>query len=291
MKSKEWLAFIGLSLAWGSSFLWIKIAVDEVGPFTLVALRLLFGLLGLAVVVLLRRPKWPVKRSQWLALCVLGLSNVAVPFVLISWGEQFIDSAVASILNSTVPLFTTLIAHFFLEDDRLTWRRVTGLLVGFLGVVIVVWRDLNGSAQANLLGQGAVLIAALMYAFSAVFTRYYTKGVSSIIQSFFPLIIADSLMWITTPIVEAPFTLPKLPITWVAIVWLGLIGSCVAYLLYYYLLNELGPTRATLVTYTFPVVGVVLGYIFLNEHMDLNLVAGTVLVLGSIAIVNSKSRK
>ena len=97
MKGKDWLAFLGLSLAWGSSFLWIKVAVQEIGPFTLVAFRLLFGIAGLFAVVLLRRPKWPETGRLWVALAILGVTNTAVPFTLISWGELFIDSAVASI--------------------------------------------------------------------------------------------------------------------------------------------------------------------------------------------------
>ena len=137
MKLKDWLAFAALGLAWGSSFLWIKIAVQEIGPFTLVAFRLLFGILGLLLVVAISRPEWPKTRRQWLALVLLGITNTAVPFTLISWGEQYIDSAVAAILNSTVPLFTMVIAHFALSDDRLSAARLAGLLTGFAGVVIL----------------------------------------------------------------------------------------------------------------------------------------------------------
>lgn len=288
MKLKDWLAFVALGLAWGSSFLWIKIAVQEIGPFTLVALRLLFGVVGLLFVVAYNRPRWPRARRMWWVLVVLGLTNTAVPFVLISWGELFIDSAVAAVLNSTVPLFTMLIAHVFLSDDRITLPRIVGLLVGFGGVLVLLSRDLDfqSGLSGSVLGQGAVLLAALFYAGSGVFARRNTQGLSPIVQALVPLVVADSAIWLAVPLTESPFTLPQLPLTWVAILWLGLVGSCIAYLLYYYLLHSVGPTRTTLVTYVFPLVGVALGVIFLNELLDWHLFVGGTMVVGSIAVVN-----
>ncbi|HEX6305403.1 MAG TPA: DMT family transporter [Anaerolineales bacterium] len=288
MKLKDWLAFLALGLAWGSSFLWIKIAVQEIGPFTLVALRLLFGVIGLLAVVAYNRPRWPGARRIWWVLVVLGLTNTAVPFVLISWGELFIDSAVAAVLNSTVPLFTMLIAHVFLSDDRITLPRITGLLVGFGGVIVLLSRDLDfqSGLSGGVLGQGAVLLAALFYAGSGVYARRNTQGLSPIVQALVPLVVADSAIWLAVPLTESPFTLPQIPLTWIAILWLGLIGSCIAYLLYYYLLHSVGPTRTTLVTYVFPLVGVALGVIFLNEVLDWHLFVGGTMVVGSIAVVN-----
>jgi drug/metabolite transporter (DMT)-like permease len=288
MKLKDWLAFLALGLAWGSSFLWIKIAVQEIGPFTLVGLRLLFGIIGLIAVAAYNRPRWPGTRRLWWVLVVLGLTNTAVPFVLISWGELFIDSAVAAVLNSTVPLFTMLIAHVFLSDDRITLPRIVGLLVGFSGVIVLLSRDLDfqSGLSGGVLGQGAVLLAALFYAGSGVFARRNTQGLSPVVQALVPLVVADSAIWLAVPLTENPLTLPQLPLTWIAILWLGLVGSCFAYLLYYYLLHSIGPTRTTLVTYVFPLVGVALGVIFLNELLDWHLFVGGSMVVGSIAVVN-----
>ena len=294
MKLKDWIAFIALSLAWGSSFFWIKIAVAEIGPFLLVALRLLFGVLGLAVVVLLRRPAWPKERRAYWALLILGLTNTALPFVLISWAEQYIDSAVASILNSSVPLFTMLIAHFVLSDDRMTRQRVSGLLLGFLGVIVLTTRDLSGDVRLNLLAQGAMVLAVLFYAGSSVFIRRNTQGISPIVQALVPLLAADAMIWTSALAVESPIHLPVMGLTWFALIWLGLVGSCLAYLLYYYLVHAIGPTRATMVTYVFPIVGISLGVFVLPllgypaEELDLNLIVGTVLILGSLLIVNRR---
>ncbi|MDA1329569.1 MAG: DMT family transporter [Chloroflexi bacterium] len=289
MKTKDWTAFIGLSLAWGSSFLWIKIAVQEIGPFALVGWRLLFGIVGLLVVVAIRRPEWPRQRKVWLALLVLGLTNTAIPFVLISWAELYIDSAVASILNSSVPLFTMVIAHLLLTDDRMTRQRVLGLLIGFLGVVVLVWRDLSAGLEFNLLAQGAMILAVLFYAGSSVFARRNTQGLSPTVQALVPLITADIVIWGIAPFAEGPLTLPQISLTWIALLWLGLIGSCIAYLLYFYLLHAVGPTRATMVTYTFPVIGVLLGVIFLKERLDVYLILGAALVVSSLLVVNRKT--
>jgi len=291
MRVKEWGAFILLGLVWGSSFLWIKVAVHEIGPLTLVAFRLLFGIAGLLVVVGLRRPPFPRQRSTWLALAILGITNTALPFALISWGEQYIDSAVASILNGTVPLFTTVIAHLLLNDDRITPARALGLLAGFLGVVVLMSRDLGpGDLRGNVLGQLAVLAASLAYAGSSVFARRSLRQVDSVVQAFVPLLAADSLIWLSAGLAEAPLRFPRLPITWLALAWLGLLGSCLAYLLYFYLLHALGPTRATMVTYVFPVVGVVLGVVFLAERADWHLAVGAALVALAMGVVNRRPK-
>jgi drug/metabolite transporter (DMT)-like permease len=166
MRLKQWGAFALLGLIWGSSFLWIKIALDEngaqeTGPLTLVAFRLLFGLLGLLVVMRLQRQSFPRDRRTLLAYLFMGLFNTGVPFVLITWGETRIDSSLASILNGTVPLFTIIIAHFWLHDEKITLPRLAGLFVGFVGIVVLVSRDLrHADLFGNVWGQLAVIAAS-----------------------------------------------------------------------------------------------------------------------------------
>ncbi len=289
MKPKDWLAFILLGTVWGSSFLWIKIAVQEIGPILLVALRLLFGILALLVVVAYSRPQWPRQRRVWINLAMLGLINNALPYALISWGEQYIDSGVAAVLNSTTPLFTMIVAHLFLTDDRMTRQRVLSLLMGFAGVVVLFSRDLFSGPRGSLLGQMAVLLASISYAFASVFARRTTKDVSLVIRALVPLLGADLMMWTLVPVFESPVSLPQLPLTWFSIVWLGVLGVAVAFLLYFYLLHSVGPTRTVLVTYIFPLVGVALGVIFLNERLDWQLLAGTMLIIASVVMVNTRS--
>ncbi|MBM3123131.1 MAG: DMT family transporter, partial [Chloroflexi bacterium] len=215
MKPKDWVLFVALGLIWGSSFLWIKIAVREVDAFTLVGWRLLFGTLGMVAVIALRRPPFPRRRSIWLALALLGIINTALPFVLISWGQKTIDSAVASILNSTVPLFTMVIAHFVLHDEPITARKAVGLVIGFGGVLALLARDLEaGNLGVGILGQAAVLLAAVSYASASVFARRTMREVSPLVQAFVPMAIADAIVWTAATQVGNPGRLPALPLTW-----------------------------------------------------------------------------
>jgi drug/metabolite transporter (DMT)-like permease len=291
VKPKDWGAFALLGCIWGSSFLWIKIAVQELDPFTLVGWRLLFGLVGMVVVVGLVRPTFPRGARSWVFMAILGITNTALPFVLISWGEKTIDSGVASILNSTVPLFTLLVAHLFLHDDRITLPKVLGLLTGFAGVIVLLLRDLQpGSLSGSLLGQAAVILGAIAYAGSSVFARRTMREVSPMVQAFVPMVAADASVWAVATQAGNPGRLPSMPLTWVALLWLGLLGSCTAYLLYYHLLHSVGATRTTMVTYVFPVVGVALGVLFLREQADWHLLVGALLVVAGIGVVNLPAR-
>jgi len=266
--------------------MWIKIAVQEIGPITLVAFRALFGLLFGVVVIIIQRVEWPRNFKSWFPLLLLGLSNVAVPFFLISWGEQHIDSAVASILDATVPLFTILIAHYLLRDDKITLPKVLGLLIGFAGVVVLMSRDLVSASTSSVLGQVAVILASVFYAVSAVYVRKTTEDTPGIVRSAGPLVSATAVMWLATFLFERPVEMPQLGITWVALLWLGILGSGLAFVMAYYLIHEIGPTRSTMVTYLFPLGGVILGVTFLHEQLTWQLITGAILIVASLVVAN-----
>ena len=290
MKTKHWIAFIALGGIWSSSFLWIKIGVQEASPNVLVAFRMLFGAIMATAIAVYQKSEWPTDRKTLINFAILGPTSLAIPIFFISWGEQIIDSAVASILNATVPLFTLIIAHFWLHDDKITRQKVTGLLTGFAGILILFSKDLLASQHQNVIGQLAVILAALFYAWSAVFGRKTTQHIKGMSRAALPVITAAIFMWITIPFTEKPLALPHLPITWIAFLWLGLLGSGITSLLFYYLLHEIGPTRTTLVTYIFPVGGVLLGVIFLKETLTWQLIAGTILIIMSLIIVNNQKK-
>ena len=290
MQPKHWFVFILLGTIWSSSFLWIKIAVQEVGPLTLVAFRVLFGLLFSIIVLSIQRTKIPRDFKSWLPFLILGISNVAIPFFLISWGEQAIDSGIAAILDSTVPLFTIIIAHYLLHDDKMSWPKVTGLLMGFAGVVILMSKDI-GSTIGPILGQLAVVVACMFYAGSSVYARKSTQEASGLIRGAGPLVSSTAVMWIAAFTVEQPFKVPQLPITWIALLWLGILGSGFAFILNYYLIHEIGPTRTSMVTYIFPLGGVILGMIFLHEQITWQVLAGAALIVASLAVANIQPRK
>lgn len=303
MSPRYWFALFLLGLLWGSSYLWIKIGVQEIGPFTLVGLRLLIGAAALGAVLAARRQALPTALSVWAPLAVMGVTNTALPFILISWGELTVDSAVASVLTGAAPLFVLILAHFFLDDERITLPRLAGLLLGFAGVVILAGRssspaapELAGNSSPGVapaavaggldLGVLAIVAAVMSYALSAVFARRTLRGVPHLVAAFVPLVVADSVSWIGAATLEGPVEIPQAPLTWLAVVWLGLFGSCAAYLVYFYLIQNVGATRTAQVAYLIALIGVVLGVVFLDERLDWRLAAGAVLILGGITVVS-----
>jgi drug/metabolite transporter (DMT)-like permease len=290
MKAKHWIVFLLLGAIWSSSFMWIKIAVQEVGPLTLVAFRVLFGLLFGIVIIFIQRIPLPRTMKEWAPLLLLGLTNVAAPFFLISWGEKSIDSAVASILDATVPLFTILIAHFLLRDDKMTLPKVLGLLIGFGGVVVLMSKDL-GASTSSLLGQLAVIIASMFYAGSSVIVRKTTQDTPGVLRSAGPLVSATAIMWLGVALFESPLKIPQLGLTWLALLWLGILGSGLAFIMAFYLIHEIGPTRATMVTYLFPLGGVILGVTILHEQLTWHLIVGALLIVASLVVANWEPKK
>ena len=290
MKAKHWFVFLLLGAIWSSSFMWIKIAIQEVGPTTLVAFRVLFGLLFGVIVILIQRIELPRTLKIWTPLLVIGLINIAIPFFLISWGELHIDSAVASILDATVPLFTILIAHFLLQDDKITLPKATGLIIGFAGIVVLMSKDIGASSN-SLLGQGAVILASVFYAISAIYIRKTTEDIPGILRSAGPLVSATAIMWLGTLVFESPVHIPQLGITWVALLCMGVLGSGLAFVMAFYLIHEIGPTRLTMVTYLFPLGGVILGVSFLQERLTWQIIAGAVLIVSSVVIANCEQKR
>ena len=288
MSAKNWFKFILLGTIWGSSFLWIKIALQEVGPLTLVTFRVGFATLGLLAVALARRSKIH-KKEVWI-LAFLGFFNVAVPFALISWSETHISSGMAAILNSTVPLFTILIAPFFLKEERLNRRRILGLLLGFGGVIVLMSNQLDAGDALKEVGVITMLVAACFYAVSGIFARKMATGLSPEAQSLGQMGTAFLFILPAAFTLEAPFHIPTLPISYVALAWLGLLGSCVATLLWFSLIFSVGPTRTSMTTYIFPLMGVLLGMIFLREHVDWRLAVGGVLIILAVVLVNTQKR-
>ena len=279
-------AFVALGLIWGSSFLWIKIAVDELPAATVVAERLTVGAVAMLVFMRVVRMPMPLRPRELVPLAVIGLLNAALPYLLITWGEEVVDSATAAVLNSLAPIFSLVIAGLLLRTEAVTVLRVIGLLVGFLGAALLATREfeLRGD-PAGLIGAGAVALAAVSYAVAASYAKYNMKVSHRYVVSLGTLIFGALFIWPLALIADG-FVLPTQPDTIVSVLWLGVMGAFVAYLLYFYLIGELGATQAAMVTYVFPVVGVALGVTFLNEVLDLRLMVGTGFVLAGIGVVS-----
>ncbi len=305
-----WVSFMALALIWGSSFLFIKIGLDEgLPPFVLVSYRLWSAALFLAVVIRLTRGSLPRTRDAWTRLTILAVVNVAIPFLLISWGEQYTSSALAAILNALVPLFAIVLASLVLHDEPITLNRLTGLVIGFIGAVLLASPSLgtaSGSGgSTELFGELAVALACLSYAVGAVYARHAITGRPIIddpvrgprtptpVEIALPQVtvagaITTVLALATSAGVASPVLVPPTLPAWFAVLWLGLLGSGVAYLLLFRIIKAWGATRATLVTYIMPIVGIALGVTVLAERLELAEIAGTVLIIGGLLLANSR---
>ena len=283
----EWILFVALGFMWGSSYLFIKLAVDSFGTFTLIALRLLIGAAFLWVVLRASRTPLPRERRIYGHLVVMALVNIALPFTLITWAEQSVDSALAAILNSSVPLFVIVIAPLFLPEEPIRVNGVVGLAIGFIGVVLLVSPGLV-SATGDLWGSLALLGSSLTYAIGNVYNRRNVRGLPPLIPAVFQVTFALVIVGGLALVLERPWetATPDLE-AWFSVAWLGIFGSGLAYLVYFRLLGRWGATRTALVAYLLPVFGIILGFLVRAEAIDATLILGTALVIAGVALVNS----
>jgi len=285
----DWLIFLALGLMWGSSYLFIKIGVETLEPFTLIALRLGIGLSVLAAVVLLAREPLPRSPRVYGHLVVMSIINIALPFFLITTAEQSTDSALAAIFAATVPLFVIVIAAFFLHDEPITPGRLAGLAIGFAGVVIIVSPSFAAAVPGSSpYGAIALIGSSISYAVGAVYTRRNVRELRPMIAAAFQVGFAFVSTAALALVLERPFETVVRPDTVISVVWLGILGSGLAYLAFFRLLGRWGATRTSMVAYLLPVVGIVLGVLVLSEQMDIRILLGTALVLGGVALVNSR---
>ena len=286
----DWLFFVLLGFFWGSSYLFIKIGVDAgLQPFTLVMLRLLIGLVLLASVVLIAREQLPRGWRVYGHLSVMGFFSIALPFSLITWAERSVDSALAATLTAPVPIFVIPIAALLLRDERLSLNRVLGVVLGLIGVAVLVGFDPGAVSRSDLLPQIALVGAAVSYAIGGVYARRNVRGYRPMIPALFQVATALVMVTILAFAFERPMELQLTTDALVAIVWLGLLGSGLAFLVFFRLLGRWGATRTSLVAYLLPVWGIALGAIVLNEAIHAGLLLGTALILAGIALVNAQA--
>jgi len=315
MNTRAWVSFWLLGLIWGSSFLLIRIGVAEFKPVELVFIRTSIAAVGLGLVIFFRRVpvprQWPVLRT----LAIIGVGNVVAPFMLITWGEQTVPSGIAAVLQSTAALFSLVIAHFAFTDERMNPQKVAGLILGFVGVVVLFSGELSqeGNSTVGILGHLAIVIASLCY---AIFTAMGRKVIQGKVE---PIFVAFATMTVASLVtllpaffsparaVMLPAALPNLELfsryiveiqpgftplsiistrVLISVVLLGVLNTFIAYLFFYFIVRELGAARAAMVTYVIPPVGVTLGALLLQETVGITLLAGAGLIFAGIAIVN-----
>jgi drug/metabolite transporter (DMT)-like permease len=278
-------AFALLALIWGCSFLLIKIGVDAMPPTVVVLGRVASGTLGLVLMFALRRrnPLGGV-RSRGIGYAYMAVTSSVIPFIAISWGEQYVATGITSILNATTPLWTAIFAWWVTPGERPSRLNYAGVAIGFLGTGLLVAPQLAGPLRAGALGTLAILLASISYAAAALGQRRLLRNVDPMESSFWQLAIATVVMAvIAAP--ALPATHPTLPAV-AAVLVLGFLGSSIAYVLYYFILDSLGATRGSSVTFVIPIVAVLLGTTLLAEPLTLGSVSGMAVILFGIVLTS-----
>jgi drug/metabolite transporter (DMT)-like permease len=287
MKLKNFLLLLLLASMWGPSFLFIKVAVEDIPPLTMVLGRVATGALVLLFLLRLQGSRLPKWGPIWKHLAVVALIHNAIPFVLFSWGEQYIDSALAAILNGTVPFFTIILAHFFAQNDRITPVKMVGILVGFGGMVLLALPSIGDGLQATTWGILAITAASLLYGVAIVYTRNHLRGLQPLAAPTGQMIIASLYMLPLSLLIDRPYLLPMPSLASLgSMLALGVIGTAAAFTIYYKLLERANASYISMTTYLIPVFGVILGAIVLNEAITWERVAGCGLILLGVMIVN-----
>ncbi|HVS08081.1 MAG TPA: DMT family transporter [Candidatus Dormibacteraeota bacterium] len=288
---RGYLALITLALIWGAAFLFIKLAVRDMSPATLVLARAFFGALTLGVIFAVRRqtPFPPGTRSRLLPFLTMAIVGSLVPWGAIAFGEQSISSALASILNATTPLWTAVFAYWVTPAERPSGLNYLGVAIGFLGTGILIAPDLIGQPlRATTIGTLAVAGAACSYAVAALVQRRRLRGVSPLQVGFWQLAL-------TAPLALA-VALPTIGATHLqvasiaALLFLGVGASGIGFLLYYFMMNTLGATRATTVTFLLPITAVFWGASLLREAITIPIVAGMVVILLGVFLTSRPRR-
>ncbi|MFL5944500.1 MAG: DMT family transporter [Gaiellaceae bacterium] len=272
---------LALAAIWGSSFMFIKVALRELTPGEVVFGRVFIGTLALLPAVPFLAgwgPTWASFRRFWRPLLLLGVLNAALPFWLLAWSEKKLDSGLAAVLQASMPLFTAVIAYLFARSERVTGWRLVGVVLGFLGVLLLVGAQPRGDVLSAL----AVLLTALLYAGSTVYAAKRLGEAPVLVVSLGALAFA-TLATLPLGIADLPSEVPSWTVIG-AIVALGAAGLSVAYLLYFTLIAGSGAPYAALVTYLVPALALVYGAVFLDEAVTASALGGLALILAGVAL-------
>ena len=291
LSPRAWGALALLSLIWGGSFLSIHVALREIPPLTLVAWRCALAALLLLGWLRLRGLTLPGGRGAWVAFAGMGLLNNVLPFTLITWGQQHIESGLAAILNAATAIVGVLVAAVFFSDERLTWRRAAGVLLGFGGVVIAIGADTLRQLDPRALGQLAVLGATVSYAFAGVWARRYLRGLRAEVAATGMLTAAAAMIVPMALVVDGAPTLRLAPATWAALAYYAVMATVVAYLLYYRVLATAGSGNTMLTTLLVAPVAIVLGAVVLGEALPPHALAGFAVLAAGLVILSRAPKR
>ena len=269
-----------LSILWGGSFFFVEVLVKYLPPLSIVTARVGLAAIALWGIVFALKIPLPKTAEQWVSLLVIGILNNALPFCLIVWGQTQINSGLASIFNATTPFFTVLVAGVLLVDERITNPKVIGVIIGLVGTIILIGPDAMKGVTGSLLGQLAVMGAAICYAFAAAYARRFKQwGLSPLIVATGQVTMATLILLPLTLIIDKPWIGFSLPVeAGLAIAGLAFFSTVIAYVLYFRLIASAGATNTALVTFLIPISAILLGVTVLGETFSMLQAAGMGLI-------------
>ena len=288
MTRQAWMLLLLLSLIWGASFLFIEIALEVMGPVTLVFFRVLVGAFCLLAYLRIRQKTLPTSIGFWAPVFMMGLLNNVIPFSLISYGQVFITGGMASIINANTAFFGVIVAAVTLADERLEWRRLIGVLIGISGVIIVVGPHNLIDFNPTSIGQLAVVGATLSYAIASVWAKLRLNGYDSELIACGMLIAATILM---APLMFWIDGMPQFSISLSLVgvfIGLGAVGTSIAYLLYFRILKMAGASNLMLVTIIVPIFAVILDAMVLSQFISFADMIGFIIVAIGLAIIDGR---
>jgi drug/metabolite transporter (DMT)-like permease len=289
MGAVEWGLIALQSMLWGSAYFFIAVVSAEVPPLTMAALRTLPAAAVLLLIVLSLGYRLPATLAAWRRFIGFSVFNSVLPFVLIAWGQSRTSGGMAAILNASAPLFGIVLAHLLTHDEKISWRKTVGIVVGIAGVGVLVGRDVLGGASADLLARLALLAAPLSYVGASIFVRRR-------LGSYPPFVIAAMQMvcaiFIAVPLALA-FDQPwEKPVpsagALAAILGMGVLGSALPSLCHFTLIQRAGTTNASLVTLVMPITPIMLGGVFLGERLSATDIAGALIVAVALLIIDGR---
>ena len=289
----EWMLLVGLSILWGGSYLFMKLAVLTVPLFTIVLGRVSIAALALLIVLTISGTGIPKGRRIWLAFFGMGIFNNVIPMSLIVFSQNSISVGLASILNSITPLFTILVAHMTTNDERLTFRKLVGISFGIMGVVMLMGPELVDNFGVAALGEWACLGASLSYACANTFGRRFVQLGTKPMQTAFGQVVASTVILAPLVIVvDQPWTISDpgfLPV--LSILALGLFCTALAYVIYFQILARSGATALALMTFMIPPSAILMGWLALGEQISFQDFLGLSLIGVGLFSVNRQSNR
>jgi len=282
---KARLVWLLLCVIWGSTWLFIKLGLEDLPPITFAGIRFVIACAIIFLLIRARHTALPRQGRDWLLLAVTGVLSFTLNYGLIFWAEQHISSGLAALLQATTPAFGLVIAHLHLPSERMTWAKIAGVVLGICGVGVVFSNQLSMAGGQALAGCIAVVASSVFVAYSNVLIKAHGKKLEPSIlaagQMFFGLI---PLLLIGIPLEGNPLHYHWTPLALVSLFYLAIVGSVIAFLLYYWLIHHMDVTKTMMISLVTPVVAVILGLIVLREKLDWRTIAGGAMIMSGIAL-------